>query len=358
MAQAYRSVPRGGGGGGWLISLIIFVLLCIALIAACTWLYLAMQDRDMAIKKINDSIRDQLDKPLRTAGLTLPRQPAIGNVGVEYGPQFFQGVREVAEKGIRYDPLVISLGWPEATVQEDVDNKLKGIDPPATDLFGLIMRVERRIIRLETLHNDALASLSDARAHAESLQAQLAKAGEQIQEQIEKDQNAFDKAKASWQGQIEQYKTDADDSNAAREKGVGNYQAEREARKRDGIALSSEIADLRKIIDDLERQLVAGQKKIKRIEYGKVLQTDPVERFVIVNAGKRDGMEMGDVLIVYGVGHAGTRHRKGAVKVVRVEPLVSRGDIIEQDDLYPIVAGDLVLAEKVAEKRAELTSGS
>ena len=358
MAHAYRPVPRRGGGGGWLISLIIFVLLCCALIAACAWLYLAMQDRELAIKQINDLIDDQLDKPLRSAGLALPRQSGTGNAGVEYGPKFFEGVREVAEKGIRFDPLVNSLGWPEATAQEDVDTKLKETDPPADSLRTLVLELEKRLAKLEALHKDTLASLSDARAQADSVRAQLAKAQEEIQQQITKDQQAFDSAKASWQGQITDYKKAADDSNVAREKADKGYQAEREAHKKDVISKDSEIADKGRIIQDLEQRLLEGEKEIKSIEYGRVLQTDPVERFVIVDMGEQDGMGMGDVLIIYGVGHAGTKHKKGAVRIVRVEPLVSRGDIIEQDDLYPIVAGDLVLAEKVAQKKAELLSGS
>ncbi len=340
-----------------MISLIIFVLLCIALIIGCTWLYLAMQARDDAIRKVNDNIRDQLDKPLRSAGLPLPKQPALGNLGVEYGPPFFQGVREVAERGIKYEPLMTSLGWPEATVQEDIDNKLLEMDPSAMNLLSYVMRLERQVVKFATLHSDALASLGDARAQADSLRAQLAKAGEQIQKQIEKDQQAFERAKDSWQGQNREYKKAADDANTAREAAEKAYQEERQTHKDDVVTLNKEIADLRQRIDDLESQLVAGQKKAKAIEYGKVLQADPVERFVIINTGERDGVEMGDVLIIYGVGHAGTKHKKGVVKVVRVESLVSRGDVTEQDDLYPIVKGDLVLPEGVAEK-LKLSSGS
>ena len=62
------------------------------------------------------------------------------------------------------------------------------------------------------------------------------------------------------------------------------------------------------------------------------------------------------VLYVYTIGHGGATQKKGTVRIVRVEELTSRGDILEQDDLSPIVQGDLVLNEEVAKKKAAATA--
>jgi hypothetical protein len=130
-------------------------------------------------------------------------------------------------------------------------------------------------------------------------------------------------------------------------------QASEENRKREGAEYQRRIQLLEEDVASLRRELEAKAPKAVAVREGRILQVDLVEERAIINLGGRDRIESGEIFTVMAVGKGGERIPKAQLKVVRVEDLVSRVDIMNVEAEQTILRGDIVWRAKDVESRGE-----
>ncbi len=187
----------------------------------------------------------------------------------------------------------------------------------------------------ETLEGD----YADARAKLQSCQQQM----QELREGYERD---VAEAQREYEASVAEYKADYEKANQLQEEWYAKFESEREARKESVAQLTEQVQDLNTTVTELREELERKKPQPVEVTEGEILQADATEGIVIINLGEREEIETGEMFTVMRVVTGGDLVPKGVVKVVRVEDLTARADIIEMDPDHIIMKGDIVRRQK------------
>ena len=339
MDQGYQQVPRRVASG-W-FSLGFFIVLCLALIGGYVPLVLNWQEKTQDLNTINDSIDKQLVEPLRAQQVVLKTDQPLEGTTLIYGQEFWKQVSELAIQGTRYEELFRLTGWPtKESLLDDIQGKLDKTGQP--HLKRLIETGESDRANLASQVASLNKNLDEARKERDQKANELLTARAGFRTELQVLQDRLKKEQADAIKQIEEYKAKWADANKQRQI-IWDEKLKAERVAAGKIAgLEKTVTELDAEIRRLRNELARGKPVVQTGAVGTILKTDLIHKFVIIDRGVRDEMTTGISLLVYRRGHRGEKLPIGKVIVVSVERIVSRADIVEQDDANPIIPGDVL----------------
>ena len=342
MDQGYQQVPRSAATGTF--SLIFFIILCLALIVALTWVVLVLQQKTQDLDTLNSRVNQQLAVPLVGEGIPLSREQPTDGTTLVWGDTFFVQVYDLASKGIVLDDLLRFINYGDKTqVVDQIKTKLT--DTNQASVKDLVDSQEAEVKLLQSQLVKERSDLAAAEKGRDTAVTSVETLRAKFAADIKMLQDLRDEYRKKADGQIKRYKTDL-----AKERNDLKKRFD-EARKKE-LKDSQKITELVGNVNDLESEVarlrveISGRKPVVATgAVGKVLQTDPVYAFVIMNRGEREHMKAGRDLLVYRTARKGLKAYVGKVRVVVVGEFTSRADIVEQDSTNPITKGDMLFAK-------------
>ena len=131
MARAMRTAKSGPGYAG----LIVFIVLCVALIAGYAWLVPQYSARGTVLREEQKNIKEYLEDPLIAMGARdVPRARQVTSAAeAPYEAHFFQSVGALALKGVQFNDLVAKTGYPGENPIDEITQALNRANPPQPD---------------------------------------------------------------------------------------------------------------------------------------------------------------------------------------------------------------------------------
>jgi DNA repair exonuclease SbcCD ATPase subunit len=320
-------------------------------------LQLLQKRQDLAA--LESRIKDDIEEPLRTKGAPpLPLETQKEGSAVVYGAPFFRQLSDLALKGVDYSALALKVGFGEGpALLQDVDKRLASITPRQASLKELVDYLEgelrTKVASLAAVEKD----LADARLQAEATRKEMDTASAGFRENLKKLEDRLDAEHARDAAAIKEYKEKWDASNAAWTQLMTKSQAEEQQHKETSAEQQASIASLTQEVARLRDELKGPKTVAKAGPTGKVLRSDLVQRFAIIDRGSRDGIAEGQRLLVFREAPQGKKIQAGEVIVVKVFESSSRADIVSQDEMRPIVAEDLLYV-KAPEQEGVASAGT
>ncbi|MBM4045434.1 MAG: hypothetical protein FJ279_09985 [Planctomycetes bacterium] len=347
--MAAISRPRAGRGGSP-IALIIFIILTVAGIAGCYFLYVPWQDATKSLRILQDDIQANIEQPLKEKGVQFRLQDKRQYGGVMYGKDFFETANKALRSGLKYDNLLLLVGWPD---EEEVKKKLDSTEKKSPHLASLIQYYENEIRELRT----GLAQAQRSREAAEKERQVALDAKEKTrkdkQAEIDAAQRELTKLRQDHDAAVAKLKKEVETVDKQRQDIKGKLDAQENARQAAEAKLTplnDEIGKLKKRIQDLEKPVV--KRVVKEERQGRVLETNLASSLVYIDLGKADNVEEGARFRVYEVGEGGKEKTKGEIEVKRVNPTTSTAGVVQQNRLNPIIKGDHVARCKAPQTAA------
>lgn len=335
MARAMR--PAAGAGPG-MFGTIFSMVLALLLIGACAMLWVAFSRADFARKEMIQLIKAGVADPLKAKGMVLREQPATEPHATPYGADFFKDVRDAAEKGLLYDALTPLHGWPADSAPQDIKTALDQAGQPDLNKLGAALR--RDLDGARTQIRSLQKSLSDAQGDQRAAQARLKATQQDLAKKMKAADAKLTRLTAGLRRDVDRYKREADKSSALRKKAWGELEKDKAARRAEVNALKKVIAEKDEKIGKLQALLDKKFKRPVKVTHAAVLRIDPVNRFAIIDRGKRDGVETGEKFTIFAAVRGAKKVKKGVVMVVRVNELTSIVDVVSESEADPIIAGD------------------
>ena len=342
-------ITRSGPG---YVGLIVFIVLCLILIGGYVVLFPAYARRGSAVMRMNDAIKGNLEQPLGKA-LSINATPTASSAEPAYDQTFFSKVRDAALSGIKYDEMVTATGYGGEMPIDDINAELTKLTPKPATLRDGLRQMHQDISTRDERLRDTNTALDAARTDRDNAQKAKAAAETRLKENLD----AKNKEIADFR------KKDADELADVKKRWQTADAAEKKARA-DAVTEAAEfkkqIAELNDNNKMLEQKSMSLREELERkkpkpipVLEGVVLKANLVDGAVYINLGKNQGIQMGEKFTVVSVGKGGVKVPKGEVVVVRVDPEISRADIVGSAFENPIVAGDVVLREKKFEEAPE-----
>ena len=342
MARAAR-VKRGGPGYAGLIA---FIVLSLVLIAGYAWLVpqyaKVCGSLDEMHGYVKEHIEDRVGTPLGVRGTFRAK-----NVDLGYDAAFFLKVGQAAEEGLKYPELEKLAGWTGEDEEgkdaiERIKVELNKMTPAPDNLQDYVLalnkergQAELRRRATETERQRAVAARDEAVRLSEGRRKRM-------DEERSEAEAKFDASREQYNTQIAEMKRVTNDAEAGAKKAWAELATVKERRKEEVEQLQGRIQRLDQEVLDLQDQLQAKQPKKLAVKEGRILQVDLVEGRAVIDLGQRERIQDGEELVVMHVGRGGERIPKGTLKVVRVEELVSRADIISAEPEAIIMRDDVV----------------
>jgi len=353
---------RGKSGPGY-ASLIIFIVLCLALIGAYVPLVMAYVKRADTLNELQNSIRVNLEEPLGKELNIHADYSVVSSGQAAYGDAFFQTVARAAKNGIQAEKMIALLGTEgpdHAQAMIDFVNALENpdnlenpeivIDPAAgRNLKWYVTEKKQALDNLELRRSKAVQAEERYKEEARLAGENLAKAEAEYRGKISRIIGELARAKEDYKQKNEEYRGQWRKANEQQVDWANRYR-DNDKRLKERIAqLNKVIKDSQSEIEYLKTELAKKKPKAVKVETGVVLKAEAVEKLAIIDKGRADGIQVGERFIVMRPTEGGEYVPKGTLKVVRVDPHISRADIIQQDEKYLVMVGDIVHREKKAE---------
>lgn len=348
MARAAKMARSGPG----YVGLIVFIVLCLVLIAGYVVLFPAYAKRGSDVMQMNKDINENLEKPLGTA-LNISATPTVNPAERAYDLAFFGKVRDAALKGIKYDEMSNVTGYGGESPLADIDAELAKLTPKPATLREELSRLRLDITTLQGRLNDANTALDAAKADRDNAQKAKVAAEGRLKEALDAKSKDIEDVRKKSADEVADLKSRWQKADAAEKKARADAAA-------DATQLKKQISDLNENIKALEQKSFAMQEELNRkkpkpipVLEGTVLRANLSEGNAHISLGSNQGIKVGEKFTVMAVGKRGVRVTKGEVEVVSVSPEISRVDIIGPAFETPILAGDIVVRQKTMEEASD-----
>jgi len=339
MAQPARA--RGGPSYG---SLIIFIVLCVLLVVGYIPLALALSNRATALNELQRDIKEVLEDTVgRQIGVSA--SPVARSSEAAYGRSFFSPIADKARLGLKYEELIKTIGWTGEDPARAMTEEFQ-LEPDKKTLRQYILDLRRELDDARTDLQKAQRAEHDANVNYENMRVQLQEEKRRREEAVAKLQRDIEEARRDYVQKVNQYKEQWEQANRQQEDWSKKYQDLYATYESEKSRLQQDIAKLEARVSELREELSRRQPKPVPVKEGVVLRADATEGIAIINMGRREGVEPGEKFTVMRVVPGGQRVPKGELQVIGVEDLVSRADIIQQDQEHFVMSGDIVRRQK------------
>jgi len=353
---------RGKSGPGY-ASLIIFIVLCLALIGAYVPLVMAYVKRADTLNELQNSIRINIEEPL-AKDLNVHADYAVVSAGqAAYGDKFFQTVARAAMKGVQTEKMIKLLGFEGKDPAQAMIDFVNGLANPdnlenpeividlATDhnLKWYVLEKKRELDELELRRSKAVQAEERYKKEARRAVESQRKVEAEYRGKMSQAVSDLARTKEDYKQKNNEYRAQWQKANEQQVDWAKRYRKNTELMKDRVAQLRKEIKDRQSEIEYLQTELARKKPKAVKVAKGVILKAEAVEKLAIIDKGKADGIQVGEKFIVMRPTEQGEYVPKGTLKVIRVDPYISRADIIQQDEKYLVMVGDLVYREKKAE---------
>lgn len=353
-------MARAGRSGPGYASLIIFIVLCLALIGAYVPLAMAFAKRTNTLNQLQQSIKTNLEGVGSTLGVR-GDWSQVDQGHAAYDDRFFRTIKEAAEKGVKSDKMKILLGMAgDDPAQEMIDFVNNDVENPDSSDDA------RTVLDPNTEHDlKWYIKKKVAEIHLKEQRRQNArKAEERWHEEAIRAGKTLQKAEAVYRAKSNQYVANTARAKSEYKKNVNSFRAKwREANKEmkdwetryhneakrakaEKELLAKKVWELQNDIGVLKVELAKKKPKPVVITKGKVLKAEALDKLAIINLGKASGIAVGERFIVMRPIIGGEYVPKGVLQVISVDEHISRADIIEQDAKYLVMQDDVIHREK------------
>lgn len=353
-------MARAGRNGPGYASLIIFIVLCLALIGAYVPLAMAFAKRANTLDQLQQSIKANLEDVGSQLGVQGDWSRADQGQAA-YDDRFFRTIQEAAEKGVKSDQMKTLLGMTGddpaqamiAFVNNDVENPegakdARAVLDPKTE-HDLKWYIKQKVAEIHLKEQRR----QNARQAEERWQEEARRAGDTL----EKAETAYReksqiyvantaRAKSDYKQNVDKYEAQWSQANKEMKDWSNRYQLQRKEALAEKEALEKKIRDLQNDVEVLKAELAKKKPKPVVITKGKVLKAEALDKLAIINMGKASGIAVGERFIVMRPIIGGEYVPKGVLKVIQVDEHISRADIIEQDEKYLVMQDDVIHREK------------
>ena len=353
-------MARAGRSGPGYASLIIFIVLCLALIGAYVPLAMAFAKRANTLEQLQQSIKRNLDG----VGQALNVQGDWSRVDqgeAAYDDRFFKAIKEAAEKGVKAERMVKLLGIggddPAQTMIDFVNNEVESsegaegaktlLDPEAEhDVKWYVLEKKKEISNREQRRQKAHQS-------EQRWQEEARRAGQTLQQaeaahRAKSDQYVADTARSKddYKKKVDEYVARWRKANEVMEDRSNELQAAKKDFEQERKALGKKVSDIEAEVASLKAELAKKKPKPVVITRGKVLKAEALEQLAFIDLGRANGIEVGERFLVMRPTLGGEYVQKGVLKVIGVDETISRADIIEQDEKHLVMKDDVIYREK------------
>ena len=331
---------RGRSGPGY-ASLIIFVVLCLALIAGYVPVILGLTKRAEALRNLNNDIKAQLESPLGVA-LEIRAKVVASPADTAYDAGFFRPISQMASKGLKYDAFLEATGWSGEDPRKAMIEEFELEPEKGKDLRSYVLDLRRQLNDTQISLDKAARGEKAANDNYDRARTLLQEAKKSLAAEHEGYRRQLMKQKQSYDRDVAHNKQQWAEANKQQQVWLKKYQQERSDRKQDVVGLQKEIAGLTGQVGSLKTELAKRKPKPVKITEGRILQADAIEGIAIINLGGREQIENGEKFDVMRVLKGGERVKKGEIQVIRVDRLTSRADIMAQDEEHMVMKDDIV----------------
>lgn len=340
-----RAARRRRSGPGY-ASLIIFIVLCLLLIAGYIPLGMSFAKRIDSLNALHRDIKENLENELG-GPLRISAKPRPSSADVAYDASFFRTIADKAKEGLKYEEFLKVTGWegedPGKAMMEEF-----GIQEGKT-LREYILDQGRDLSDTKISRDNYKRGMEDANKAHENIRSLLNEANERLAAERAAHTSALKTANEQYKRNVAQYKAQWLKANVQQKDWSKRYQTARASHKRTAAEIQKQIKDLNEVMAELRAELAKKKPKPVKVTQGTVLRCDAVEGIAIINMGKREKIVKGERFTVVRPVRGGKYVPKGVIQVVRVEPLISRADILTQDEDHIIMRGDIVWRQKKVE---------
>jgi len=334
--------PRSGPSYG---SLIIFIVLCVILVIGYIPLALALANRATALNELHRNIKEVLEDTVgRQIGVSA--SPVARSSEAAYGRSFFTPIADKARMGLKYEELVKTIGWTGEDPARAMTEEFQLEPEKGKTLRQYLLDQRRELDDARTDLQKALRAEHDANVNYENIRAQLQEEKRRREETVAKLQRDIEQARRDYVKKVDEYKKQWEQANRQQEDWSKKYRELYTKYESEKAKLQQDIARLEVRVGELREELAKRKPEPVKVKEGLVLRADATEGIAIINMGRREGVEPGEKFTVMRIVPGGQRVPKGEVQVIGVEDLVSRADIIQQDEEHFIMAGDIVRRQK------------
>jgi len=344
MARSAGTRRSGPGYAG----LIIFIVLCMALIGGYVWLVPEYTFAVSEMVRLNSDIKNEMEARVGSQ-LGVHAQATTKRSERAYDTGFLRQVGDSAEDGLKYAELVELCGWEGDNPGEGIRDFLKsnpeiGQQENLRAFFSALntklMEREELRISAEQGRQKALADLNEALERKTAADARAVAAEREKNDKLAEAEAKFNKDRNRYIEQMDETNAQAAQARKARDEDAQKHREEVRG-------LNEQIESLNDRVVELETELAKKKPKPVKVTEGKVLEAHNESNFVIINLGKREGIIVGEIFTVMHLGPGASRTPKATLQVTRVMDVVSRADItavVPGSEI--VVPQDIVVREK------------
>ena len=327
MARAARARRGGPGYAG----LIIFIVLCMGLIAGYVWLVPEYTFALSEMAQINSDIKAHVEGRVG-AELKARAKSTSKRSERAYHSEFFQKVGESAADGLRYNTLVQVGGWEGENPVQDIQDFLKaGTDFEQKDtLRAYIRELDSLLKRKEEALREEARKTVQAETSRDEYKQLMTTADRRAAAAERQKNDELRKKEQSLQAERVKYIRQADEMSKQAAGTRKELDSVMKKQRQEVAVLNKQITGLKDRIRELDAELAKKKPKPVKVTEGRVLQVDQVGKVAVINLGKREGIGVGERFIVMDIGPGGERIPKAEIQVTRVMDIISRADIISR----------------------------
>jgi hypothetical protein len=342
-----RAPQRSSGGPGF-AGMIIFIVLSAVLALACVFFFLTASKRGASLTRLQGEIRSDLEDPL-SKSLGVHSQPVVSGSDVAYDDAFFAKIKSAALDGVNYSALVNITGYASG---DDIKSELQKAPPEAanqTNLHDYVTKLLQDLGDAQRQLSERNQALQLATAQTKSAQDLQAQESTNLKATLDKSAKDLQDAKDAYDKDLATIKQLLAKADEEAKSAWAENRAQADLHKKETADLQARIQKLEENVRDMNEELTRKTPKAVAIVEGLVLQSDPIEGVAIINMGKKEQVQNGEKFTVVRIGKGGARVPKGELQVIRVDPLVSRTEILSADPEDPVMRDDIILREKKTE---------
>jgi hypothetical protein len=341
---------RGRGGPGY-TSLIVFIVLCLLLIAGYVPLVIQFSKQIDTVKLYNNAIEDAFVKQWG-AKLKAKADPQASENSPKFSKAFFDKFVPYIEKGLAYEQLAELVDVEPKENPEALKKAISEMYPVGPGLEHESLRLyiktlKQRISEWETAHEQAEKDAESARTQANSEKKRRRTAETNRNKDVasaRRDASAERKNK-------EKFVRDSDTS-------LKSAMRVQKAAENNFIKATNDVAARKKRIAKLAKEIDALNKEIlvlktppivvKRIvTKGVVLQADSMQGIAIINVGQREGIIKGETFTLMRLGKGDIETPKGKLVIIRVDKYDCVGEIMSMAKDQMLMRNDIVVRDQV-----------
>ncbi len=322
--------------------IVVLVLVCLALAGGYVPLWMQFAERgnslDVLHSEIKQHLEDRLAAPLNVHGTVRAKKSQRA-----YDSTFFRTIGNAALDGVKFAELVELSGFHGEKPIGQIKDELAATAPPQESLRGYILNLKDDLVLTREQKDQTNSALMAAEGARDEAQGLLEQKGERLDKERGEAAQKLQEARDNYNAEIARMKELMNEA-AINEKKAWEELAKTEERRKEQVAqLQDQGGRLEEKIEDLEDYIASKFASREAAMQGQILQANLLEGVAIISIGQRENVQLGDRFDVMRIGKGGAHIKKAELKVIHVDPLVSRTDIMVQDLEDPIARDDVVL---------------